>query len=766
MKRTKEIIFASWIANIGRLYGPGQIQMAENMRTVLQHYLDVDGLLDILRKEPGTEAEWKLVEYAMELSLCESDRKEKTSRGRNLTSVFSRITAAAGPDPEKRYYPLVPEDVQAIFPKERPEDTGLQQLAGRFMEELMRLAKSSPDTWEDFIVAFDTIMRKYTWCITASDYEGEDISLYNQSRIAAAIAGCVCACGSEGGDSEERQTYFKLVIGDFAGIQKYVFSVANVSEAGVAKRLRARSFYVDITVSVVAQMLIERFHLTQNHILMLTGGKFYLLLPNSADSDRMLEAVEQEMEREFYSKFKGQIYIKLAWISIGDQGLKNYSMTVTELSRLLAEKKSKAFYHNFVRNGEWQEDEFLLYHDLGGKEICRSCGGELTDKGAHYCENCKIQTKIGGRLPRVKYIAYYKEKTNDAYHIYGNYWIGLWEKPKQDKAFLIEAVNSAEIPDLLRGKPVSPRFMANHIPTNEAGEVQTFEDIADRSRGIHKLAVLKADVDNLGYLFADGLRKKERHYGTISRVNTMSRMLELFFSGYINYLTTQLPEYKNVYSVFSGGDDLFLIGPWDVMPKLALEIQSRFHEFAACNPALTISATVSIFHPKEHIASQAELSEASLKRVKNTAVPKLYPEKEGRDGVCFMKELYSWEDLKQQLEIGEKLAGLLAGRKLDSGILKRIGDYSRMYRKFLLDQDVMSLMFAPLFHYDKNRNYDTLQNKAKFDKEIGWFVNEYAAELDKNVADIRSVKKNLYFAEADAVYAMYITKEERTHGVL
>ena len=765
MKKTKEVIFASWIANIERLYEPGQMQMVENMRTVLQHYLNVDELLGILRKDQGTEKEWKLVDYAMELSLCESERKEKMSMGRNLTSVFSRITADAGPGPAKRYYPVVAEDVQAIFPKERAEDSGLPQLACQFMGELTRLEKNCPDTWEDFIVVFDTIMRKYTWCITASDYEGEDISLYNQSRIAAAIAGCVCACGQEELGNEGKQNYFKLVIGDFAGIQKYVFSVANVSEAGVAKRLRARSFYVDITVSVVAQMLIERFHLTQNHILMLTGGKFYLLLPNSPDSDRILEAAEQEMEREFYAKFKGQIYIKLAWITMGEQGLKNYSMTVTELSRLLAEKKSRAFYHNFVQNGEWQEEEFLLYQDLNGKEICRSCGGELTDKGTHYCENCQTQTKIGGRLPRVKYIAYYREQTEDAYQIYGNYWIGLWEKPKQDKAFLIEAVNSTEIPDSLLGKPISPRFMANHIPTNAAGEVMTFEDIADASRGIHKLAVLKADVDNLGYLFADGLRKKERHYGTISRVNTMSRMLELFFSGYINYLTTKLPEYKNVYSVFSGGDDLFLIGPWEVMPKLALEIEARFHEFAAYNPALTISAAVSIFHPKEHIASQAELSEASLKRVKNKSVPELYPEKEGRNGVCFMKELYSWEDLKRQLEIGEKLARLLTGRKLDSGILKRIGDYSRMYRKFLLDKDVMSLMFAPLFHYDKDRNYEILGKKANSDEEIRWFVNEYAAELDKNVADIRSVKKDLYFAEADTIYAMYITKEERTHGV-
>lgn len=52
---------------------------------------------------------------------------------------------------------------------------------------------------------------------------------------------------------------------------------------------------------------------------------------------------------------------------------------------------------------------------------------------------------------------------------------------------------------------------------------------------------------------------------------------------------------------------------------------------------MTLSATVSVFHPKEHIANQAEISEKRLKWVKNNTVEELYPKKTGRNGVSFLE---------------------------------------------------------------------------------------------------------------------------------
>jgi hypothetical protein len=196
------------------------------------------------------------------------------------------------------------------------------------------------------------------------------------------------------------------------------------------------------------------------------------------------------------------------------------------------------------------------------------------------------------------------------------------------------------------------------------------------------------------------------------------------------------------------------------MPKLAIVIEKQFRQFVAKNPALTLSATVSIFRPKEHIANLAEISEERLKVVKNSSIKELYPDKEGRDGVSFMGELYSWNDLKEQLAVGDRLADLLAKKMVNSQILRRIGNYSQMYRRFLLDKDVLGLMMEPLSHYDQQRNYTKLNRNLD---EVQWFL-KYTKDMTKNVADYRCVKKNLYFAEMMVTYAMNLTKEERNSG--
>lgn len=763
----RETIFAAWLINMDRFLDGGPLQMIKRCAGVLQKFLDVDALEGILEGRDAYRQQRDVVDAALQLSLCESERSEKMARGKNLTSVFSRVTVRDGAEQSKMYYPLSVEQVDAAFPTDKVDDTAIGRLSREFQDEILDMEKNGPESWEDFILLFDGLVRKYMWCITASDYEGEDISLYNQSRIAAAIAACILRCGPK------EENCYKLVMGVFSGIQKYVFSVANVNESGVAKRLRARSFYVDATVSVIAQDIIRRFGLTQNHILMLTGGKFYLLLPNIPESDDMLSSIEKEVEAGFFRQFGGQIAIHLAWLTIPAEGLKDYSRTVTEVIRILEDKKCRSFHHVLTDGSGWNRESFILSRDLAGKHICSSCGSELTDKEHQYCENCRMQTQIGGRLPHTRFIAYYRvpegesgHGMRDCYHVYGDYWIGLWSEFRKDNAFLVEQINGEKLPKEAGGCPVRIRYMANHIPVDENGEVITFSDMAERAAGIKKLAVLKADVDSLGYIFADGLRKGQRHYGTISRVNTMSRLLEVFFSGYINELLTTVPGYKNVYSVFSGGDDLFLIGPWNVMPKLAVQIQKDFRRFAADNPALTISAAVSVFSPKEHIAHLAEYSEQTLKKVKNSTVEALYPQKSGRDGVSFLGELMAWTDLETQLGIGDRLTELIRKNLISTSALQRIGTYSRMYRQFLIDHDVMALMFEPLFHYDRERNYDDIRKKMQDNEDLGWFLNGYVKDLSENAADLRNVKKNLYFAETAVIYAMNMTKEEREHGTI
>ncbi len=97
-----------------------------------------------------------------------------------------------------------------------------------------------------------------------------------------------------------------------------------------------------------------------------------------------------------------------------------------------------------------------------------------------------------------------------------------------------------------------------YLPTNENGEVKDFEELVGLGNGedsFTKLAMLKADLDNLGSVFSEGLRESI----SISRYATLSRMLNYFFSLYVNYSLKANDNFKDIYTVFSGGDDLCVI---------------------------------------------------------------------------------------------------------------------------------------------------------------------------------------------------------------
>ena len=96
---------------------------------------------------------------------------------------------------------------------------------------------------------------------------------------------------------------------------------------------------------------------------------------------------------------------------------------------------------------------------------------------------------------------------------------------------------------------------------------------------------------------------------------------------------------------------------------------------------------------------------------------------------------------------------------MNVSILRRIMEYSEMYRRFLEDHDVLGLMFEPLLHYDRMRNYD------KLSKDRVKFFLEYAGGLSKNAADYRQVNRNLYFAKTVMAFILNQTKEARRDGV-
>ena len=94
----------------------------------------------------------------------------------------------------------------------------------------------------------------------------------------------------------------------------------------------------------------------------------------------------------------------------------------------------------------------------------------------------------------------------------------------------------------------------------------------------------------------------------------MSRQLSLFFKYELNHL---LENYQ-ITTIYSGGDDLFLIGAWDDIIEASVYINDKFKKFTLGK--LTMSAGVGMFsgkYPVSKMAFETGLLEEAAKTDEN-----------------------------------------------------------------------------------------------------------------------------------------------------
>jgi len=95
---------------------------------------------------------------------------------------------------------------------------------------------------------------------------------------------------------------------------------------------------------------------------------------------------------------------------------------------------------------------------------------------------------------------------------------------------------------------------------------------------------------------------------TLSRLAQLSRMMDLYFTGYLKGLLHR--EFPDTYTVYAGGDDLLLIGPWTKMLELAWRIHETFRAYTGHNPNITLTAGLTLLkasHPVNRAIKEAEV---------------------------------------------------------------------------------------------------------------------------------------------------------------
>jgi len=205
---------------------------------------------------------------------------------------------------------------------------------------------------------------------------------------------------------------------------------------------------------------------------------------------------------------------------------------------------------------------------------------------------------------------------------------------------------------------------------DQGDQILDFDGLSKRAAGVSRLAVLRMDVDNLGETFRSGLPENMRSF---DRYASLSRAFTTFFKivvplilagGYENSLCLMGEKHERAATVvYSGGDDLFVVGAWSDVLELAVDIRRAFREFVCDNPSVTLSGGISIHKPGEPLYLMAEAAGAAEEaakgneingRNKDSAVP-FYEGPEARKITNTVPDALFWDEVEGVVSLLERI---------------------------------------------------------------------------------------------------------------
>ncbi len=696
-----------------------------------------------------------LISRADNYSAAERDSEKGSGyyRTRAQASVFSSV-AFDNNKPGISYYKPGKFSVKSIFPhtEEKVNPAEMSAHIKNFGNRMKELSKVKWPTFQVFFSHLLACLEDYCWCLPASTLEAlPDVSLYDHLRTTAAIAGAMFRYHEETEDFSERAILndrtekFVLLTGDLTGIQRYIFGIANIGTGGVAKRLRARSFYLSMITSGLAQKIVYDLGLTTANIASHSGGNFYLILPNTVGTFEYLKSIKTKMAEDFLGKFGGELFLNLSAVTFCGEDLKNYGQIVLRAREKLSYAKLNPLHEIlFDSESKWKESTFVLDKAMVGTSgYCRSCNKlpvadmAMKDK---LCSLCLQDLTLGTILPEVKAVVYCLAQPDDkkAIPLPGDTWAVLSKNvPENSDGVLAVHVDSEGNLDEWKNFSVSRVCLGSYVPVAN-GVVQDFDSLAALATGKKMIGIVKADVDDLGALFSIGLASRD----TISRTATLSRMLESFFTGWLTSLIRE--RFPNIYLVYAGGDDLLALGPWDNTIDFSSEIRAAFKRFTGNNPGVNLSAGIAVVKPGYPVALGVEMAERNLEAAKHKA-PKR--DGEGKNQCCLLGETIGWEDLGVLTAQGRQLAEWLNTETVSSQFVQSLLTYARLYDRFRVKGQIEGLKYLSLLNYNVNRN---VKRNGTTEKVFRWV---------QELTDIKSISiRHLGFT---ARYALLARREKK-----
>ncbi len=628
--------------------------------------------------------------------------------------------------------PLSVEHPSYIFPKniKRVEDgidsDDYKQLWDGFIDEVENLPV---DSLMVFIESLLFLLKKYTWCIPSNTMDMANVSLYEHLKTTAAFADCLYVYYQEYSDHFTWNNVTKrlsivdkvkpvmLVGGDISGIQSFIY---NIASRKAAQSLKGRSFYLQLLIDSFIHKIISHpaINATLGHIVYSSGGKFFMLLPNTADIAEALNEVSLQIEQFLWDEHKGKIIFNIATVpfSYGNNGINFGNHQNAELGLLWKEVADKLARKKQTKFRSTIQNNFSALFEPepcgGDRIVCVVSGIELmpsrakaldVTEGVYVSTPVYDQIKLGAVLKDVDYAITFKGPSNESKYLsnrskhqqdvadVATYLFDQAELTRDEADFRgissydvnrVMRINNTHFLVPLKGTGVSYGFRfygGNKQALMADGKNKTFEQITRIEPGSKEscatyFAVLRMDVDGLGDIFINGLNSSDKSFSAYA---TLSFLLDLFFSGYINYIRNDFKDANNrikyrdwVNVLYSGGDDVFAVGRWDKIIEFAADVRREFARFTGRDD-ISISAGITITGNKYPIAKAAQMAGEAEDKAKRNLI------NGAKNALCLFGETISWkEEYEYVTKIKEQFVYLVGKKEMAKSILHNIMQFS------------------------------------------------------------------------------------------
>ena len=504
---------------------------------------------------------------------------------------------------------------------------------------------------------------------SSSYVDTPDISYYDHVKLTAAISACFYLYDKENNIQNFKEEYFSdidrnkkkflLVSGEFSGIQNFIYTI---SSKMAMKSLRGRSFYLELFAEHIIDEILSTLELSRINLLYSGGSHFYLLLPNTEKTKEILDIYKEKINNFILERMGTTIYFEMVYTETSAEELGNgltkeikTENKVGELFRKTSSKVSKAklsrysleqlkelFNENSSLNKIYSyTKECTICKKAEDEKILENNARDFGDEaGIELCDSCKGYINLGRDISKLyhtndEFIIEKKSENIEEGVVFPKYLEGYVSILINNKSYILKNMDKIHRYYAINSNYTGDKLCRNiwvgnyNITENGKGNLIEFKELVKKSKGIERLAVFRADVDNLGTLFQSGFENKNSKVPykniTLSKSVVLSRYLSDFFKRKINLILEKKDAAKDnnelfkkycdiicknnssprdIVIVYSGGDDVFAIGTWNDIIEFSIDLRTAFKEFT--NDKITLSAGIGFFSENYPIHQMAE----------------------------------------------------------------------------------------------------------------------------------------------------------------